>query len=60
MKVHLTYENKTQSIAQVLISAWEKIYLLNNWFPKLSDVDKTKSQRKTVSSLHLAITKHDV
>ena len=30
MKVYLTYENKTQSIAQVLISAWEKIYLLNN------------------------------
>ena len=24
MKVYLTYENKTQSIAQVLISAWEK------------------------------------
>ena len=26
------------------------------WFPKLSDVDKTKPKRKTVSSLHLAIT----
>ena len=25
----------------------------------LADIDKTKSQRKTVSSLHLAITKHD-
>ena len=24
MKVYLTYENKTPSIAQVLISAWEK------------------------------------
>ena len=35
MKVYLTYE--------------KKIYLLNNWFPKLSDVDKTKSQRKTVN-----------
>ena len=53
MKVYVTYENKTQSIAQVLISAWEKIYLLNNWFPKLSDVDKTKSQRKTVIVLFI-------
>ena len=61
MKVYLTYENKTQSIAQVLISAWEKkIYLLKKWFPKSSDVDKTQSQRKTVSSLDLAITKHDM
>ena len=47
MKVYLTYENK-------------KVYLFKNWFPKLSDVDKTKPQRKTVSSLHLAITKHDM
>ena len=61
MKVYLTYENRTQSIAQVLISTCEKkIYLFKNWFPKLSDVDKTKSQRKTVSSLHLAITKHEM
>ena len=60
MKVYLTYENKTQSIAQVLISAWGKIYVLNNWFPKLSDEDKPKCQRKTVSSLDLAITKHDM
>ena len=60
MKVYSTCENKTQSIAQVLISAREKIYLLNNWFPKLSDVVKTKSQRKNVGSLHLAITKHDM
>ena len=38
MKVYLTYENKTQSIAQVLISAWEKkIHLLKNCFPELSE-----------------------
>ena len=36
------------------------MYLFKNWFPKLSDIDKTKPQRKTVSSLHLAITKHDM
>ena len=41
MKVYLTYENKTQSIAQVLN---RKICLLKNWFPKLSDVDKTVSK----------------
>ena len=46
MKVHLTYENKTQSMAQVLISAWEKIYLLNDWFPKLSDVIKQSLKEK--------------
>ena len=34
----------------------KKIYLFKNWFSKLSDVDKTKPKRKTVSSLHLAIT----
>ena len=37
MKVYLTYENITQSITQVLISAWEKIYSLKNWFPELSE-----------------------
>lgn len=58
MKVYLTYENKTQSIAQILISALEKNLLFKNWFRKLSDADKTKSQRKTVSSLHLVITKY--
>jgi len=43
MKVYVTYENKTQSIAQVLISAWEKNLFVKKWFPKISDVDKTKS-----------------
>ena len=60
MKVYLTYENITQSIAQVLISAWEKNLFVKKLFPKLRDVDKTKSQRKTVSSLHPAIAKNDM
>ena len=47
MKVYLAYENKTQSIAQVLISAWEKnIFVKKKCSLKLNDVDKTKSQRK--------------
>ena len=57
MKVYLTYENKTHSIVKFLILFEKKIYLLKR-FLKLSDVDRTRSQRKTVSSLHLAITKH--
>ena len=60
MKVYLTYENITQSIAQVLISAWEKNLFVKKLVPWVKWVDKTKSQRKTVSSLHLAITKHDM
>ena len=60
MKVYLTYENITQSIAQVLISAWEKNLFVKKMVPWVKWVDKTKSQRKTISSLHLAITKHDV
>ena len=46
----------------ILISALYKYYyvIIINLFPKLSEVDKTKSQRKTVSSLHVAITKHDM
>ena len=53
MKVYLTSENKTQSIVKVPISAWEKIYLLKKWFPKLNDLDKTKSQRKEPSVLFI-------
>ena len=45
MKVYLTYENITQSIAQVLISAWEKNLFVKKLFPKLRDVDKTKKNR---------------
>ena len=60
MKVYLTYENITQSIAQVLISAWEKNLFVKKMVPWVNWVDKTKSQRKTISSLHLAITKHDM
>ena len=33
MKVYLTYENKTQSIAQVLISAWEKNLFVKKLVP---------------------------
>ena len=60
MKIYLTYKTTTQSIAQVLILLEKKICLLKNCFPKLSDLDKTKSQRKTVSSLHPAITKDNM
>ena len=53
MKVNLTYENKTQSIVKVLISAWEKNLFVKKWFRKLSDVDRTKSQKKNPSVLFI-------